>query len=356
MPDAGVNIPPEEVRDAYEHAPPGDRLLSGMIQQERRYLSVQLRDQHEALQNRGLAGKATPPKFSTAAAEDWHAFRRQFEQAALINGWHQVRAKRELVRAMEGKASTATLDLDSENGLQTFEVLMLAFEARFVHAAESQMARIAYHRAQQRYGENCHEWHTRLRGLHQRAFPLVINREVDPHLIHIFVFGLRHMTVKQRCADENPQTYGAALVAASNGESVQCMMNAGRGYGADKGGKAVHALQVADLEIGEEEEKAILNVFKKKPFPTNRGGGRTNSNGGKRDGRTNNNGGKGGNGTTNNGVQRTCFVCGSAAHLQANCPKIMQKQKKVNAITTADVSPAAAPSAGNENGSRPTRD
>ena len=168
-------------------------------------------------------GSITPPKFSSCEPSDWLNFRQSYEDCVHVNRWNNDKARRSLRPCMEGKA------LDAINGIDTaveqpLAALLDQVEALFVTAVGGQHARADFNAARQKEGETCLQFHSRLRSLHQRAFPDIADRNGDVNLINHFVTSFRHDYVTMKVSEANPQTLQAALQAANAAEATIALL------------------------------------------------------------------------------------------------------------------------------------
>ena len=156
------------------------------------------------------------PTYSYNGVDDWMEFRARFETIAELNRLTNDEAKLALKGAMQGTASATIQDIDIRQPPRVEDVLN-AYEARFLPASASQMARVNFEAAAQRGKEGIMQFHARLRTLWRRAYP---NIRDDVQLIRRFALGLRRREVREMVLRNNPLTYGGALEIAQNETSV----------------------------------------------------------------------------------------------------------------------------------------
>lgn len=150
--------------------------------------------------------------------QDWRTWKDHFLTVVNINGWDDLRKRRELKAAMGGEAARLTGDINIDppalvqgavappGRLGTIELALAAYEARFIPPAAGRVARLEYHAAKQRPDELVTQWHGRLREMFIRAYP---NEAVETSLglITMFSMNMINEEVGQFVADRDPQTY-----------------------------------------------------------------------------------------------------------------------------------------------------
>lgn len=173
--------------------------------------------------------KTKVEKFASADGVEWMTWRSNFEITCDINGWaiagvaadailrNQTRRKREIAAAMQGAAKRAVADIEWRPDAVTSAQLLTLYEERFLPAAQGDLAYVSFGSAAQRETETALEWHSRLRDLFGRAYPLRrADAEHDRDLIQRFVLGMKDQKVREAIYDRRPATYSAALVEAHN--------------------------------------------------------------------------------------------------------------------------------------------
>lgn len=164
-------------------------------------------------------------KFGNGPSDDWLVFKHHVETVCRLNGYDDLQSRLALSASMTGKAALATLDIDPRQVVDgadiTFRQLLALFEARFLPGSASQMARIRFDAARQGPQEVVLEFHSRLRALHNKAYP---NMRDEVNLIRKFTMGLRRKELRMQVMRSNPATYAAALELAQNEASVLQMV------------------------------------------------------------------------------------------------------------------------------------
>lgn len=157
----------------------------------------------------------------STSGQDWRTWKGTFGTVAVINGWNDVRQRRELRAAMAGEAARLTCDINVDppalglhevaapGRLGNIAAALAAYESRFFPAAAGRVARADYVNAHQLPSETVQQWHGRLRDIFLRAYP---NDELEANqgLISAFATGLVDQTVAMHVLDIAPETYTAA--------------------------------------------------------------------------------------------------------------------------------------------------
>jgi hypothetical protein len=154
-------------------------------------------------------------KFSSAEGTEWRIWRRNFEQTIQINAWANERCQRECAAGMESTAAEFTSDIPSFVQGRDINIMLDLYETRFLPAAAGQLAAAQFQTAAQMDGEMIAVWHARLRTIYERAFPGE-NIQNSRLLINKFVLKLSDTDIRQWTHRANPETYNAAMTAASN--------------------------------------------------------------------------------------------------------------------------------------------
>ena len=178
--------------------------------------AAQLEAVLQGLRANGGSHKVT--KFSSAEGSEWRTWRMNFEQAVHINGWGPERTQREAKAAMEGTAAEFVSDIPAIAAAgvnRDLNAMLNLFEARFLPAAAGQLAAAQFQTAEQLPGEQIATWHSRLRTIFERAYP---GQDVQGsrQLITKFTLKLSDQDIRTWTHRANPQTFDAAMTAASN--------------------------------------------------------------------------------------------------------------------------------------------
>ena len=180
----------------------------------------------QALQGQGgRPGGQRINKFGNEEDEDWMVWKRHFQNISDLNRFNDLEKRLALAGAMTGKAALATLDIDIHAAVAgmaaTIDNILPQFEARFLPAAASQIARVNFDAARQGNQETILNYHGRLRALYNRAYPAAAD---DVLLIRRFIMGLRKKELRMQAMRQYPANYPAALEIAQNESSVQQMV------------------------------------------------------------------------------------------------------------------------------------
>jgi hypothetical protein len=116
---------------------------------------------------------------------------------------------------MESTAAEFTSDIPSFVQGRLIDAMLNLYETRFLPAAAGQLAAAQFQTAAQMDGEMIAIWHARLRTIFERAFPGE-NIQNSRLLINKFVLKLSDADIRQWTHRANPDTYNAAMTAASN--------------------------------------------------------------------------------------------------------------------------------------------
>ena len=159
--------------------------------------------------------------FGNEPQEDWLVFKHHFNNVVRLNHYTDEQARLALAAAMKGKAALATMDLDPDEVDLDILTFLDRYEARFMPASASQIARVRFDAARQGQHEDVLEYHARLRALHNKAYPGALD---EVQLIRKFTMGLRKREVRMQVLRQNPDNYSLALQAAQNETSVLQMV------------------------------------------------------------------------------------------------------------------------------------
>jgi len=180
-------------------------------------------------------------------ASDWRTWRANFTVVAQINGWDEIRQRREIAAAMEGDAKKSTMDIDHEVA-GTGKDLLDAYEARFVTQASSDLSRVTFMNAKQRPDETILAWHARVRDAFHRAYPGV-DADTSRALIDRFILGLTSGRVVEYVWDRRPATFSSALTDCSN-KMASLAVIANRNRSHHQGGMAANPMMNIKTEPG----------------------------------------------------------------------------------------------------------
>ena len=199
--------------------------------------------------NRETASRK-PTLFSTGEPADWIIWRRQFEMIAALRNWNDQRKCRELFTAMTDKAAKAVGDINVEpaGAGPHYDNVIAQYEARFVSAANSELARVHFQGAKQTDDESLLQWHSRCRELFTRAYPgVAFDGEAGRLLRERFTIGLSNTDIKAYVWDQRAQTYQGVLEAAQNKLSTQQMLVLGDPTKADEVDELTEGLAKASI-------------------------------------------------------------------------------------------------------------
>lgn len=254
VPEPPIDFTAAEVnaaRDAAVVAPPGGHpaavVPAAVMQRELRAIANRL--PNPANVNVPRAGQASMPTLKDGSADNWFAYRHKFLLTAQINGWDDLRQRRQAVLGLDGDALARIQDLNPEPAvppdpwnINTFLDLM---ESRFVHNGDTCRARVEFRTASQLQSEDACGWHTRLKMLHVRAWRNIVDRDNAQDLVMAYIWGLHTQAVKTEVIKANPETYTAALTAAQDAESAVILIRhsqASFGGRKEHGNHAMHAM------------------------------------------------------------------------------------------------------------------
>jgi hypothetical protein len=124
---------------------------------------------------------------------------------------------------MESTAAEFTSDIPGFVQGRNINNMLNLYEARFLPAAAGQLAAAQFQTAAQMDGEQIAVWHARLRTIFERAFS---GEDIQNSrlLISKFVLKLSDSDIRQWTHRANPDTYYAAMTAASNEAASKSML------------------------------------------------------------------------------------------------------------------------------------
>lgn len=177
----------------------------------------------QAQQNRPRNKPLPTLTFSNGKDEDWPTFRRGFEHMRRFQQYTEEEAKTCLAYCIRGTAARIIDDIDPRDVNISLRDLMQLYEARFMPASASAIARAEFEQAQQQPKEQIMVFHGRLRDLWKRAYPEMARNNVrgaDALIVRKFAMGLRSEDVRDEVLGTPNLTYEAALEIAQNKHSV----------------------------------------------------------------------------------------------------------------------------------------
>ena len=151
----------------------------------------------------------------------WYDFRREFNSFQNFVGWTDDQAKGALQTCMRGDAHHAISCLDhlANDPYISCQVLMEAYEKRFVPEAMSDLSGLEFDRAVQGPSESLQAFHGRVRHLYFRAHVQTGGRipeeeDILTHLVKAFTRGIHRKAFRLSVRRAAPKTYNDALLAA----------------------------------------------------------------------------------------------------------------------------------------------
>jgi len=157
---------------------------------------------------------------------EWKTWRLNFHIVSRINGWNDLRSRREAASALEGAAKRAVSDIDHET-IGDIQGLLDAYEERFVTQASSDLTRVTFMRSAQEHDESILAWHTRVRDYFLQAYPHTLTH-TNRTLIDQFILGLQDIKIIEYVWDFKPATFSEALRAANNKAASIAVVNSRR--------------------------------------------------------------------------------------------------------------------------------
>ena len=191
------------------------------IQQQVAHLTQQVQELTQRVGARRPGGQRIN-QFGNEDDESWTVWKNHFLNVSILNGFTDLEQRLALAGAMKGKAALATLDINVQDpvGLEdpNIDNVLALYQARFLPAAASQLARVKFDVARQGTTESILNFHGRLRALYNEAYPDAADHVL---LIRKFITGLRRRELRMQAMRIGPNTYAEALEAAQNESSVQ---------------------------------------------------------------------------------------------------------------------------------------
>ena len=158
--------------------------------------------------------------FEGKEEDDWVSFRQAFSNASRFNGYSNQQAKWALKGCVRGAAFLSIQGIVHEDDAMSAEQLLDRYEAKFLPAATSDLARARYETAIQNPKEGILAWHGRLQTLFVRAYGGAVNLMGEAMLIRSFARGIRHKRVREHVLRSQPTTYDEALNYAQTEQAV----------------------------------------------------------------------------------------------------------------------------------------
>ena len=195
----------------------------------------------QASQNTGVRGNPCKPQPYDAdpKTSDWISFRYHFKKVATLNGWTDQTAKRVLAASMTGMAAMIIQDIDTESiNFTTLDLLLDEYQKRFLPASASSKAQCDFETAQQESKEDVLVFHSRLRGLFRRAYPLD-DTSTSVSLIRRFCRGVKGEDLQIWLFRQSPSTYEEALALAQADYAAKDMVRYNRASNLRSQGEAM---------------------------------------------------------------------------------------------------------------------
>ncbi len=212
--------------------------------------------------------------YSSGDPTEWLTWRRHCGYVARMNQWDNRRARREIAASMQGAAALTIRDIATGDEVPAaaaaaagpppdaadYELLLDAYEARFLPEAAADCLRVAVQTASQEEGESILVWHSRLRNLFVRAYPNLTPAQVNanPDLRDRFILGLHDPEVKRQAYIRRPVDYAAALTEASNLQAGEFILKGGSGKGKTNIDPFAVKKEINQLGVDEEVAAAAL--------------------------------------------------------------------------------------------------
>ncbi len=181
-------------------------------------------------------GRLVEP-FSSGDEAEWLGWRQNFTITAAINGWDNLRQRREIEVAMTeaakqyipvGDGLTAGLAPGGAiPNAQDATLLFNFYKQCFLPAAASDIPRVNFRQTSQKEGESIIAWLACLCLLHSRAYPKMpaADQETNTDLNEAFAVRLSNKVMADRVWNRRPDTYAAALNYANDAAAGQRILN-----------------------------------------------------------------------------------------------------------------------------------
>ena len=242
--------------------------------------------------NRGEARSSTKEhesaKLLDISPESWLTFKDNFLTTAALNEWKPDRAKLKLKAAMRDEAAKAVQHIRFPPSWNLSQALA-AYEEVFVHPAGVELAQAELERAKKKGDETLLTFHTRLRYLFLRAYPLE-NPETSKKLKDLFATQLGSLAMSKELRTSPTYRHESYTVLLTRAQDVEATFKTLQE--AYKGNRGIHALHLYD--DSEEEDAPSIHALAGANNSRNRG-------------------------ATGSGPPR-CHACDSEDHKVRQCP------------------------------------
>ena len=162
---------------------------------------------------RARAGIIKPKNFGNLPAENFLAWKTQFQVICSFNRWTQEEAKEAAFAHMVGTALESVMDIDIKGPLRSLKQVLDDYQNRFLPKASSQMLRAQFHNVIQLPTESVQKLHSRLRVLYHLAFPNTEDRS-ELTLVEKFIAALNNREVQRNVRRRKPGNYSEVLEMA----------------------------------------------------------------------------------------------------------------------------------------------
>ena len=261
----------------------------------------------QQLEQQGAQRRQRNHKFRTfgnTEEEDWLTAKEHFRNTHLLNNFTDAEGKLALAAAMVGDAALAVRDIGQGGVGRTFDDQLEVYEARFLPAAASEIAKAQFEALKQARGESALRYISRGRSMYYKAYPDELERN-EAYLTRHLMLGLYDSNLRVQVMRTHPVTTNQLLEAAHDETAVISMnkyVNNGRQAGA------------VPMEIG-----ALNGAGGKGAAAAAAAGGNAAA--------------KGQGGEKKKRVR--CFYCGFHGHIKKDCNKLAADLKKGNPAAIA---------------------
>lgn len=230
-------------------------------------------------------------KLTETDPESWITFKDNFLTTAALNEWTPQRAKLKLKAAVRDEAARAVQHITMDPKW-TLRQALAAYEEVFIHPAGVELAQAELERTRKKPDETLLAFHTRLRYLFLRAYPLE-KPETSKKLKDLFSTQLGSLALSKELRTSptyRQESYTSLLTRAQDIEAAyKTLQDTYRQH------RSIHAIQLYDDEVG--PEPTINAMAGSKP---RRSGERSADQG--------------------NRPKARCHACDSEDHLVRQCP------------------------------------